>query len=155
MMSPEFVGWVEPLARLRASAMRYGHDVAVPAVSLLPRVPHHPSRAEMWNGYLHSASQTRVSALMAPPILRHTSRRDHDLADDLAVLDEAQALARLFERQHLVDHRLHLAVRDELHQRLQVFVVKAVGADDLQFEAPDIAQVLFRVVAGGRAAAQE
>src|SRR5271166_4137831 len=83
------------------------------------------------------------------------SRHDHDLADDLAVLNQPQSLPRRFERQHLVDHRTYLVLRDELHQRLQVLVIEAVGADDLELEAPDIAQILLRVVAGGRAADEQ
>src|SRR5262245_56641386 len=65
------------------------------------------------------------------------SRRHHHLADDLAILDQPQALARLLERQHLVDHRLHLALLDQIHQTLQVLVIEAVRADDLELEAPD------------------
>src|SRR5262252_4227428 len=80
------------------------------------------------------------------------SRRHHHLADHLAILDQPQALARLTERQHLVDHRLHLALLDQIHQAFQVLVVEAVRADDLELEAPDVAQVLLRVIAGGRAA---
>src|SRR6266576_84700 len=83
------------------------------------------------------------------------SRRDHDLANDLAVLDQTHALARLFERQHLVDHRLDLAGTDEVHQPLEVVVVEAVRANDLEFEAPDVAQVLLRVIAGGGAADEQ
>src|SRR5712671_314877 len=86
---------------------------------------------------------------------RVTSRRHHHLADDLAILDQPQALTRLLERQHLVDHRLHLALLDQVHQALEVLVVEAVRADDLELEAPHITQVLFRVVAGGRPAHQQ
>src|SRR5262249_14845043 len=83
------------------------------------------------------------------------SRRDDDLSEHLAILDQAQALGGLFERQHFVDHRLHLALRDKLHQPLEIVVIEAVGADDLQLEGPDITQVLLRIVAGCRAAYEQ
>src|SRR5205085_11000496 len=83
------------------------------------------------------------------------SRRDHDLADDGAVLDQAQPFARLLERQHLVDHRLHSAAADQLHQPLEIVVVEAVRADDLELEAPHVAQILFWIVAGGGAADEQ
>src|ERR1700759_1166073 len=50
------------------------------------------------------------------------SRRHDDLADDLAVLDQAQSLDCLGEREGLVDDRLHLALRDQLHEALEVLV---------------------------------
>ena len=40
------------------------------------------------------------------------SRRHHHFADHLAVLDQSKPFARLFERQHLVDHGLDLALLD-------------------------------------------
>src|SRR5262245_17516034 len=80
------------------------------------------------------------------------SRSDNDLPEDLAVLDQPEPLGRFFERQHVVYDRLHAAFPDQAHQRLQVVVVEAVRADDLQLEAPDVAQVFLRVVARGRAA---
>src|SRR5215472_6799408 len=82
-------------------------------------------------------------------------RRDHDLADHLAVLDQPQAFLCLIEREHPVDHRLDLARRDEVHQALEIVVIEAVRANDLELEAPHIAQILLGVVAGGRAADQE
>src|SRR5258705_5805150 len=119
------------------------------------RDTHHPCRSETVDGYrLSDLAQVR-DRMRLHPSYATSLRSDHDLADDLAILDEAQALARLLERQDLVDHRLHLAFGDELHQCLQALVVEAVGADDLQLEAPDVAQVLFRVVPGGGAADQE
>src|SRR5207245_9340712 len=71
----------------------------------------------------------------------NASRCDNHLADHLTILDQTQPLARLLERQHLVDHWLHLALLDQLHQTLQVLVVEAVRADDLELEAPHVAQV--------------
>src|SRR5262245_22475450 len=85
----------------------------------------------------------------------HASRRHHHLADHLAILDEAEAFARLFEGKHLVDHRLYLPLLDHGHQPGQIVVVEAVRAFDLDLEAPDVAQVLLRVVARGRPAHQE
>ena len=79
------------------------------------------------------------------------SRRHDDFADDFAVLDQPQAFGGLFEREHLVDHRLHAALRDQLHQALEIVVVEAVGADDLELETPDVAQVFLRIVTGGGA----
>src|SRR5205823_14596221 len=83
------------------------------------------------------------------------SRRDHDLADDCAVLDEAQAFARLIERQHLVDHRLHLSGADEFHEPLEILIIKTVRAHDFELEAPHVAQILLRVVTGGGATDEE
>src|SRR6202034_2848763 len=83
------------------------------------------------------------------------SRHHYHFADDLAVLNEAQAFARLFERQHLVDHRLDLGGADQLHQRGEIVVVKTVGADDLQLKTPDIAQVFLRIVTRGGTADQK
>src|ERR1700716_2636303 len=94
-----------------------------------------------------------MSSLIAR--LLRASWRDHDLADDLAILDETEPLARLLQRQHLVDDRPHLPLCDELHQRLQIVVVEAVRAEDFELEAPDVAQVLLRVVPRSRAADQE
>src|SRR5262249_29683234 len=48
-----------------------------------------------------------------------------------------------------------LALCDELHQRAQIIVIKAVRADDLELEGPDVAQILFGVVARGSAADQK
>src|SRR5213078_3424296 len=79
----------------------------------------------------------------------------HDLADNLALRDQPQAFPRLIERQHLVDHRAYLALRNELHQGLEIVVVEAVGAHYVELEAPDVAQILLRVVAGRRTAHQE
>src|SRR5437867_3409376 len=77
---------------------------------------------------------------------------DNHFTNHLAVLDQPQPLAGLIERQHLVDHWLHLALLDQIHQALQVLVVEAVRADDLELEAPDVAQIFLRIIAGGRAA---
>src|SRR5712691_12937779 len=104
---------------------------------------------------MSSCTRSKVISLMRRSPLPSTSRRDHDLADDLAVLDQPQPLARLIERQHLVDHRLELAVGDEPHQRLEIVVVETVLSYDLELEAPDVAQVLLRVVTGGGAADHE
>src|SRR5665213_1674369 len=82
------------------------------------------------------------------------SRCDHDLAEDLAVLDQAQAVARLRERQHLVDYRLDPAAVDQRHQRRQVVVVEAVRPDHIELEAPDVAQVFLGIVPRGCAAHQ-
>src|SRR5437660_11690061 len=79
----------------------------------------------------------------------------HHLADDLAVLDQPQPFARLLERQHLVDHRLHLALLDQLHQASQVLVVEAVRADQLELSAPDVCQAFIRFISSGAPADQD
>src|SRR5215471_19718434 len=104
--------------------------------------------------YVLLARKTWMPATSAG-MTEFASRCDNHLPDHLAVLDQPQALARLTERQHLVDHRLHLALLDQIHQAFQVLVVEAVRADDLELEAPDVAQVLLRVIAGGRAAHEQ
>src|SRR6266566_2280551 len=86
---------------------------------------------------------------------KRASWRHHHFADHFAVADQAQALGGLFEREHLLDQRAHLALRDHVHQRRQILVVEAVRADDLQLEAPHVAQIFLRVVAGGGAAHEQ
>src|SRR5258708_39129724 len=98
---------------------------------------------------------TLVCAIRLCPPYARASRRHDDLAEHLAILDQAQALGGLVERQHLVDHRLHLALGDERHQPLEIVVIEAVGADDLQLESPHVTKVLLGIVAGGRAAYEQ
>src|SRR5262249_47202088 len=99
---------------------------------------------------LHPTASARGRGRATAPSFECALRHDDDLAEDLAILDQAQALGGLFERQDLVDHRLHLAVRDQLHQSLEIVVVEAVRANDLQLKSPHITKVLFWIVASGR-----
>src|SRR3954454_2246060 len=83
------------------------------------------------------------------------SRRHHHFAENLTILDEAKPFGGLFERQHLVDHRLDLALLDQFHQRRQIVIIEAIRTLDLDLEAPDVAQVFLWIVARGRAANQQ
>src|SRR5262245_29644812 len=119
-----------------------------------------PNSRSSWPGFVPAihvllvARKTWMPATSAGMTVA-VSGSDNHLPDHLAVLDQPQSFARLTERQHLVDHRLHLALLDQIHQALQVLVIEAVRADDLELEAPDVAQILLRVVAGGRAANEQ
>src|SRR5438477_10492604 len=79
-------------------------------------------------------------------------RCDNNLPEDFAVFDHAQALNGTLEGEHLIDDGFHGPLLDELHQRLQVVIVEAVRADDLQFEAPDVSQIFLRIETRRRAA---
>src|SRR5579872_4461566 len=96
---------------------------------------------------------THLAATLS--IAHRRLRHDHDLADDLAILDEAQSFGGLLERQHLVDYRLDLLLRDHLHEIGEIVLIEAVGTDDLEFEAPDIAEIFLGIMSGGRAAHQK
>src|SRR5262249_22977437 len=89
---------------------------------------------------------------MATVCSHSDSGRDDYLPEYLAILDQPHALRGVLQRQHLVDDRLQLTLRDEPHKRLEVVVVEAVGTEHLQLEGQDVAQVLLRIVTGGRAA---
>src|SRR5262245_55384585 len=82
-------------------------------------------------------------------------RRHNNLAEDLAAFDHAQAFNSVLEREHLIDDGFHCALLDKVHQGLQVVVVEAVGADDLQLEAPHVSQIFFRIVTSCRPADQD
>src|SRR2546425_11289179 len=82
-------------------------------------------------------------------------RDDDDLSEDFAILDHAKAIDRPVQRQRAIDDGLHFVLLDKIHQRRQIVVVEAVGTDDLYFEAPDVAQVFFWIVAGGCTAHQD
>ena len=84
-----------------------------------------------------------------------SSRRDDDFADYLAILDEAQGLAGLGERQDAIDDRVELVAVDQSKERLDVLAHPAVRAQDLQLIGPDVADVGLGVEAGGGAAGEE
>src|SRR5215470_6436459 len=81
-------------------------------------------------------------------------RRHNNLAKHLPFFDHPQAFNCMLERENLIDNRFHCALLDELHQRLQVVIIEAVRADDLQFEAPDVSQIFLRIVSSCSAADQ-
>src|SRR5467141_5359912 len=87
--------------------------------------------------------------------LRLSLRDDDDLSEHFAVLDHAKAIDGPLQRKRAINDGLHFALLDEIHQRRQIVVVEAVGTDDLYFEAPDVAQVFFWIVAGGCTAHQD
>ena len=95
--------------------------------------------AWFWSGYDHPLEILRC---------------DNNLPEDFPVFDHAQALNGTLEREYLIDDRFHGGILDELHQRLQIVIVEAVRAGDLQLEAPDVAQILLRIEPCGRAANQ-
>src|SRR6056297_3870465 len=108
-----------------------------------------------WNGPRSSFASTSAGVIVVSDMSFPPSGCDHDLAHDLAVTDQAKAFGGPFQRNDLVDHGLERALLDHVHQGREVVVVEAVRANDLELEAPDIAQVLLRVMAGGRAAGQD
>src|SRR3954465_6392254 len=99
------------------------------------------------------AHASRAAEPAPAPVGR--SRRHRHLAKNLAVLDEAKPFGRLLERQHLVDHRLYLALLDQFHQGGEIVVIEAVRALDIDLETPNVAQILLWIVARGRAANEQ
>src|SRR5262245_58199050 len=83
------------------------------------------------------------------------SGRDDHLADDLAVLEDAQRFLRLLERQRAVDGHGQAARAHHLEQLVDVLARPAVGPQHLQLEGPDEADVLLRVEARRGAAREE
>src|ERR1700722_11336328 len=106
--------------------------------------------------------RTGIKNSFSPPSPRQNasgrsdiSGHHDDLADDFTVLDETQTFRRLIEGQNLIDDRLEFLLNDHLHEVGQVFLIEAVRADHLQFEAPYIAQILLRIMSRGGAAYQQ
>jgi hypothetical protein len=69
------------------------------------------------------------------------SRLDDHLADDLALLEQTQTLARLFQGEHAVDDGAELSIADHLEEHLEVGARPAVGSEDLELVRPDVAAV--------------
>src|SRR5262245_55428460 len=68
---------------------------------------------------------------------------EHDLAEDLALLDQAERLVHLRERQRLVHDGFELALADEVEERAEVLAHEAVRSQHLDLEGPDVAQVFL------------
>src|SRR5262245_62743245 len=95
-------------------------------------------------------SELACSAKMSPRlpdsvVMDPASRIDDDLADDLAVAELADAFPCLGEGQTAVDDGVEALRLDHVHQRHEILGRPAVGADDPEFEAPDVAQVLLGI----------
>src|SRR5262245_54834832 len=104
-----------------------------------------------WN----CAQETTKRKTVARAVRRRMLRPEHDLAEDLALLDEAERLVHLRERQRLVDDGLELALADEVEERGEVLAHEAVRSQHLDLERPDVAQVFLRVEAGRRSAGED
>ena len=80
---------------------------------------------------------------------------DDNLSNHLPVGQKPDALARFAQRQHPIDDRAQPPLVDHAEQRREVVGRPAVGAEDLQLERPDVADILARVEAGGGAAGEQ
>ena len=92
-----------------------------------------------------SAESAADARLMASPRSCRTLRAPRD----------AHRLRALLKRQRGVDQALELALLHHLEQLDDVLARPAVGAQDLQLEGPDEADVLLRIEAGRGAAGQQ
>src|ERR1051325_8559504 len=101
------------------------------------------------NAQLVASRKARNAGFMSSLFLL---RLQHSLAKHLALFDEPESFVHFGERQLLVDDRLKLPLLDESQQLLEILAHEAVGAEHLDLEGPDVAQVFLRIEAGGGAA---
>src|SRR5262249_21398976 len=86
---------------------------------------------------------------------RSTSGSHDDLAEDLTVKEEPHGLRGVGERENTVDDRRDAAALDLDQESFEVGPGPAIGADDVDLAAPDVADVRLRIESGSCSAGQQ